>query len=287
LLCSNSTLFFNLKLVTPFNFDVVQAITTGYSPFGKAALSVNVYYVDGLLIDVGQSRMRKAILNFVKDLSVKQICVTHHHEDHTGNLVQIKSQFDVPVYGSAKCEQLMKNPPPISLPQKIYWGNRPAFNITALEKNELSTPNYTFKIIDIPGHAEDMIALYEASKGWLFSGDLYINSSIKYMLANESIAQQIKSIKKILQLDFDTLFCGHNFKAKNGKQKLKDKLQFLEWFYGQVCYWYYKQCSPKIILKKMKLNENRMMKVLSRGKLSQLNMIKSVIKDEQKKLKQS
>lgn len=273
-----------MKLVTPFTFDAVQAITTGYSPFGRAALSVNVYFVDGLLIDTGQSKMRKAILNFVKDLPVQQICVTHHHEDHTGNLVQIKKQFDVPIYGSAKCRELMKNPPPISLPQKIYWGNRPAFNITALKKDELLTPNYTFKIINIPGHAEDMIALYEASKGWLFSGDLYINSTIRYMLDNESIAQQIQSIKKVLKLNFDTLFCGHNFKAENGKQKLKDKLQYLEWFYDQVCYWYNKECKPEIILKKMKLMENRMIKMISKGKLSQLNMVKAVIRDEQGKL---
>jgi len=268
-----------LKLITPFTYNEVKAVTCGYSPFGKAALTVNVYFINGLLIDTGQSRMRKAIIDFVKPLPVQQIVVTHHHEDHTGNLKPIKALFNVPVYGSAKCSKLMKKPPAISLPQKIYWGNRPAFKITPLTSNTLPTTNYTFEIIDIPGHAADMIALFEPNKGWLFSGDLYVNTTIKYMLDNESIAQQIKSIKKVLQLDFDTLFCAHNFKAKNAKQKLKDKLQFLERFYAEVMHWHLKGYPPKIILQKMKLIEKNSIKIISNGKLSQLNMIEAVIRD--------
>lgn len=272
-----------MKIANPFTFYEVKAITCGYSPYGKPFLRVNVYFVDGLLIDAGQSKMRKAVVSFVKTLPVEKVCITHHHEDHTGNLVQIKKEFNVPIYGSAKCKVLMKKPPPISWPQKVYWGSRPAFDIIAFKGKELTTKNYTFKIIDVPGHAVDMIVLHEASKGWLFSADLYVNSTIKYMLANESIAQQIKSIKKILQLDFDTLFCAHNFQPKGGKQKLKDKLQFLEGFYNQVAHLYKQGNPPKSILKKMKLKEFNMLKILSEGNLSQLNMVNAVIKDEQEK----
>jgi len=272
-----------VRLSTISNFNEVKAICCGYSPFGKAVLSVNVYFVDGLLIDAGQSLMCKEVLNFTENLPIQQICVTHHHEDHTGNLTSITKQHKVPVYGSLKCKELMKAPPSISLPQKIYWGNRPAFNITAFKNDELKTPNYTFKIVNVPGHSKDMIALYEPSKGWLFSGDLYINDTIRYMLQEENIAQQIKSIKKVLQLSFDTLFCGHNFQPIKGKEKLKNKLKFLEYFYGEACHWHSKGYSPKAILKKMKLIENYAIKIISNGNLSQLNMVKSAIRDIQAK----
>jgi len=242
-----------LKLLTLSNFEDVKILTCGCNPFGKVFLKVSVYFVDGLLIDAGQTRMKNEIVDFVNTLSVEQICITHHHEDHTGNLRPIKQHFDVPVYGSLKCKELMRNPPPISLPQKVYWGNRPAFDIIPLKNRVVKTSKYTFQIIDIPGHSVDMIALYEASKGWLFSGDLYINSTIRYMLKEESIAWQIKSIKKVLQLDFGTLFCGHNFQPNGGKEKLKEKLLFLEQFYFEVTNWYKKGYSAKAIFKNDKI----------------------------------
>lgn len=268
-----------MQSVDSFNHQGVKGFRFGYHPILQPKLFVNVYFIDGLLIDTGQIHMQQAVLNCVKPLNVQQIYLTHHHEDHTGNAPTLKEYFSVKVFASPQCQQLMLAPPGISFIQKVIWGDRPAFDGIAVKTDFIETPHFKFQIIPVLGHAPDMTVLYEPNQGWLFSADLYVKSHISYFLYSESIAAQIKSIKQILQLDFGPMFCSHNPKLKNGRQALQKKLQFLEDFFGQVSDLHDKGYSIKEIFKKMGLIENYQLNFLSGGQLSQWNMVKSVIRD--------
>lgn len=270
-----------MKLSTSFIHDKIQAYKFGYHPISKPNLCVHVYFIDGLLLDTGQSRMKKEVVNVLSNLPVDQIFLTHHDEDHTGNVNNLQAQFDCPVYASSLCAELMKNPPKISPAQWVLWGPRPANTTIQVKHNYIQTPNYQFEIIPIPGHADDMVCLYERKEGWLFSADLWVNDYIRYFMDRESMKQQIESMKKVLQLDFDTLLCSHKPQLTNGKVQLQKKLQFMEEFYGQVATLYYRGKETKAILQEMGLKEDWPVRFLSKGKLSTLNMVKSVIRDEQ------
>ena len=124
-----------------------------------------------------------------------------------------------------------------------------------------------------------MVALYEPEKKWLFSADLYINSRISYFLKNESIRQQIQSIRKVLELDFDVMFCGHNPQLTKAKVKLGEKLNYLEGFVSKVSRFHGQGNSAKEILRCMNQKELTFLKVLSGGELSKINMVRSVIRD--------
>ena len=257
----------------------MQGFQFGKHRLGLTKLSVYLYFVDGLLIDTGQSLMRKQILEVTQQLPVEQIFITHHHEDHTGNIAAIKTQHPVEVLASPLCCELMKAPPPISFAQKITWGNRPPQpDLTPIE-NTLKTNHFSFQLIPIPGHATDMLALYEPNRKWLFSADLFISSYIDYFLESESMATQIASIKKVLALDFNEMFCNHKPLMENGREKLTKKLLFLENFFQKVAEWHGKGYSPEAIFKAMKLKENWAVRMLSGGTLSKLNMVRSVIRD--------
>lgn len=273
-----------MQISESFKHKNISAFKFGYAPFGKPNLYAHIYYIDGLLIDTGQSRMQKEILIEIKKLNVQQIYITHHHEDHTGNLIKLKNHFNCPAYSSALCKKIMENPPPISFAQKVFWGERPGSDILEIKENKITTDNYEFKIIPIPGHAVDMVALYEPNKKWLFSADLFVNSFIGYFMKEESVVEQINSIKKILELDFDVLLCSHNPQLKNGKEKLIKKLFFLERFYEQVAELYHAGNSAKQIQQRLKLKEYWQVRLMSGGALSRLNMVKAVIRDEENKL---
>lgn len=271
-----------MQLVEKFEHQGVKGFRFGYHPFFKPKLFVHIYFIDGLLIDTGQRRMQKSVLSHIAPLKVEQIYLTHHHEDHTGNVQALKDLFSVKVYGSRLCRQLMLAPPGISFIQKVVWGDRPAFEDIEVKTDYLQTDQFKFRIIATPGHATDMTVLYEPDQGWLFSADLYVHSRIGYFLKSESMAQQIESIKKVLQLDFGPMFCAHNPKITDGKDHLAKKLQFLEDFYGQVSGLYSKGYSIKEIFNKMSLKEYHQVKWLSGGQLSQWNMVQSVIRDVDK-----
>jgi len=266
-----------------FEHDGVKAYKFGYNPFGTPKLYVHVYYIDGLLIDTGQSRASREVLRQIGGLDVREIFITHHHEDHTGNLNRLQQHFNCPAYASETCCKLMKKPPKISLAQYIFWGNRPSNHQLIPHGASVSTDKYNFQIIPIPGHAVDMVALYEPNKKWLFCADLYVHHYINYFMRNESVSQQIHSIKGILELDFDVLFCAHNPQFSGGKALVEKKLIFFENFYAQVSELYGKGKTAKQIFKRLNFKENRYIKLLSQGNLSKMNMVKSVIRDIQNK----
>ena len=240
---------------------------------------VYIYYVDGLLIDTGQRNAESSILPETNKLDINQIFLTHYHEDHTGNVQAIHNQHNCPVYGSKRCSELMKDPPKISLAQKLSWGDRNAFNDIIPIEEEIKTKNFTFQILPIPGHAPDMVALYEPDKKWLFSADLYINSYISFFMDSESIAQQIASIRRVLELDFDIMFCSHNPKFKAPKASLNKKLSYLESTFEKVAQLHTQGYSDKEIFKAIGLKENRLAKIMSGGHLSKLNMVRAIIRD--------
>ena len=262
-----------------FTFEDIQGFSFGYHPFSRPKMIAHIYYVDGLLIDTGQRAMQKTILAETSQLPVEQIFITHHHEDHSGNVQALQEQFDCPVYASSKCIEMMKAPPPISFAQWMVWGNRPAFNGMLPQNEVLKTRQYTFHLIPVPGHAPDMVVLYEPERRWLFSADLYVHHYIGYMLLEESIWEQIHSIRRILDLDFDILLCGHNPQLKNGKVLLQKKLHYLEAFYRKVAALHQQNYSPEDIFKRLNLKENRNVKFLSGGKLSKINMVRSAVRD--------
>lgn len=268
-----------MREVTTFEYQQIKAFKFGYHPFTRPKLHVHIYFVDGLLIDTGQSRMQKDVISNLRHLEVNQIFISHHHEDHSGNIAEIHDLYKCPVFASPRCCELMQSPPKISFAQKMVWGDRPPFKEIRPVPNELKTKNYYFQVIPIPGHAEDMLALYEPNHKWLFSADLYINSYISYFLKDESMRKQMESMRSILKLDFETMFCSHNPKMTGGKAQVKKKLDYFESFFDQVSTYHQKGYGVNQIMKEMELKEQKLIKMLSGGMLSKANMVASAIRD--------
>ena len=268
-----------MKKVDISSYNGIQRFRFGYHPFGVPKLHVNVFWVDGLLIDTGQRRMRTSVLKTLKGLEVNQIFVTHHHEDHTGNLNQLVGYFKCPVWGSKRCAELMEKPPPISLPQWVFWGPNTSFKPIKFGTDYLETEQYRFEWIPISGHAEDMVALYEPNQGWLFSGDLFVYHYISYFLKEESMWTQIQSIKKVLTLDVEWFFCSHHSEFKLKKEELIRKLQYFETFFSRVALLSQRGYPAGKILEQMELRERWPIRIISNGRLSTINMVRSVLRD--------
>ena len=262
-----------------FKHEEVLGVKFGYHPIGNPKMFSHIYYIDGLLIDTGQSKAQSRVISETQKLDVEQIFITHFHEDHTGNIEQLMELHKCEVYASEECCQIMKDPPKLSSAQKLIWGDRERQNHLEPKYETIETSKFRFDIIPIPGHSPDMVALFEPNRQWLFSADLYINSYIGYFLKSESIVDQIKSTQKILKLDFKQMFCSHNPQLKNAKQQLTKKLNFLESFFDDVSSLHEKGYATQEIFRSLKLKENWLIRYLSGGSLSKLNMVKSAIRD--------
>ena len=274
-----------MKLFKTFQHQNILGIKAGYSPFGKPNLIAYCYFIDGLLIDTCGSRMKNEVTSTLFSLPIQQVFITHHHEDHCGNLTEIQQHFNCPTYAHPTSIKTLENPPSLSFPQWLFWGNYPKqFNLIP-KTDFIETSDYKFEIFYLPGHAVYMCCLYEPKNGWLFSADLYVSGYIKYFKQDESISVQIDSLKKVLQYDISVLLCGHRPQFKHCNKKLKSKLNFFENFYEQVAKLHHKGYSDAAILKAMQLKEMWYLRILSGGELSVINMIRSVIRDENNQTK--
>ena len=245
---------------------------------GIMSLSANAYVVDGLLIDSGPPRLQRQVVADLKELSIDQMVVTHHHEDHSGNLRPLQQHWNCPVYAHPRCVQIMAAPPAVSLPEHWLWGAHQAMPGIQAIGQQLETKQYCFEVYHTPGHAEDHICLHEPNEGWLFSGDLYVHHSIQYFVANEDLAAQMQSLRAMMALDFDYFFCGHSLHQTEGKARFQHKLNNFETFVQEAHHWQQQGLPPQQILKRMNHPERWFIRLTSGGWLSALNMVKAALK---------
>ena len=271
-----------MKRISKKSFEDVVYWKMGYAPLGEPSMFVHMYLIDGLLIDTGLPHLEQQVVKSLKKEQVTKIIVTHHHEDHSGNITAIKQAKDIEAWGSPKCSEILKKPPRVSPAQWITWGQNKKADVLPLDNTlAIVTEHFSFQIIETPGHAVDHICLYEPNKGWLVSGDIYVHDYIKVFMREESIYQQVQSIDRLLTLDFDVMFCGHNPQFQKAKERLQAKKIFLQEFFEKVKIAFERGQNQTEIMKTMNIKEDRWIKTLSLGRLSRLNMVRSVIRDLQ------
>ena len=258
-------------------FGPVNAFELGWSPVGRPIMTVHLYIIGRVMIDTGLRHMRGAACAVARRHGVRAVLLTHYHEDHSGNAAAIKERLDIPVYASPLTCRKMEHPTRIFPYQHLMWGT--ADPLTPAPLPEVFNENgFSFVPIHTPGHSKDHTVFLEPREGWLFSGDLYLSDRIKYFRADENIADQIKSLRRVLAYDFNTLFCAHRPEIVNGRQSLTRKLDYLENFYGSVAQLAGQGMDQDRIMRQLRLKEVLSIKLMCFGNVSMKNMVRSVIK---------
>jgi glyoxylase-like metal-dependent hydrolase (beta-lactamase superfamily II) len=269
-----------MNIVKIEQFGDIEAIKLGYGPVGPPFMSVYFYILDGLVIDTGQRHMQKTAIELLGGKKLHRILLTHHHEDHSGNAAAISKHHHIEAFGHPLTVQKMATAFRILPYQHFIWGKSEKISLLPLGP-AVESNRYKLVPVHTPGHSKDHTVFLERTNGWLFSGDLYLGQRIKFFRADEKIYDQIQSLKKVITLDFDALFCAHNPCPQNGKSKLKQKLQFLEDIVGQVQRLKTMGLSPKAIFKRMDSGNDKWIKLMTMGNVSFGNMLRSAHRSEE------
>lgn len=198
---------------------------------GRFNMGINttfiVYRIGETLIDAGPSNQWKSVKEGLKDQQIKQLLITHHHEDHSGNAQNIADLYDIlpfaPELGRDKIRTGYKTP----VMQKIIWGSPQPAQTQPLNNDLTLSDGSPIVLVHTPGHAKDLTCLFFPAQKYLFSGDMYISKSMKYMRIDENLQQLIDGLHKLLALDFEILFCPHNGIVEQGRDALQGKLDNL------------------------------------------------------------
>ena len=260
-------------------FGEIEAIKLGYGPISPPFMSVYLYILDGLVLDTGQRHMQKTVIELLDEKKLQQILLTHHHEDHSANASAICGHHHIEAFGHPLTVEKMAAGFRILPYQRFIWGRSETIGLSPLGP-VVESNRYKLVPVHTPGHSKDHTVFWEETNGWLFAGDLYLGQRIKFFRSDENIFDQIESLKKVLKLDFDALFCAHNPCPQKGKSKLKQKLQFLEDIVGQVQKLKDMGINHKAIFKRMDSGQDKWVKLMTMGNVSFVNMLRSAYQSD-------
>ena len=208
----------------------VHGFRTGRFDFGINTTFI-IYRIGTTLIDAGPTNQWSTIKRVLKPLNIDTLLITHHHEDHSGNANRISKLKKLTPYAPALGQAKLAKGYPTPLIQKLIWGSPLKVETQTLPDqliiNQDSASETEVIAIPTPGHAKDLTCLFFPEQKYLFSGDMYISKSLKYLRIDENLTQLIQSLRKLIALDFEILFCPHRGIVEEGKKALQEKLENL------------------------------------------------------------
>jgi len=148
-----------------------------------------------VVIDPGDADAVKNALSQQR-LTLAGILITHHHGDHTGGVVELINEWNVPVYGPAN-ELIPGNPTKVSEGMVIRFGQL----------------GLQFSIMDVPGHTEGHIAYVGHNS--LFCGDTLFSGGCGRLLGGTA-PQLWQSLRRLGSLPGETkVYCTHEYTVGN------------------------------------------------------------------------
>ncbi|XP_027340289.1 probable hydroxyacylglutathione hydrolase 2, chloroplastic isoform X2 [Abrus precatorius] len=135
-----------------------------------------------------------------KNRNLTYILNTHHHHDHTGGNVELKTKYGAKVIGSGADKARI-----------------PGIDIYLNDGDKWMFAGHEVRVMDTPGHTQGHISFYFPGSGAIFTGDTLFSLSCGKLFEG-SPQQMLSSLKKIMSLPDDTyIYCGHEYTLSNTK----------------------------------------------------------------------
>lgn len=189
---------------------------------------VQIYLLGDTLLDTGPPNQWKPMMKFLQDNPPRQILLTHHHEDHAGNVKRIAKFAGSRAYISGGKDNPLARGFSIKPYQHVIWGRPEKFSAAEIPEEIFTSNGHRLIPIKTPGHSPDHTAFFEPDRKWLFSGDLYVGARPYLFRSDENLGEEIIALQKLLELDFEGLFCGHMGFFADGRKRIETKLAYLE-----------------------------------------------------------
>lgn len=205
--------------------------------WGSGILGANIYLIvdSGVtLVDTGFKGRLRGVADSLHSIGhtlsdVERIIITHHHFDHTGNLPELKELTSAKVVAHAKDAPYIDGTLPQPGLQRPAWLRKylasldwsrmfmPVMVDVVVEDGDILPLHGGARIIHTPGHTPGSICLWFEHKKVLIVGDLLANRfglRLPSLMFTVDITQEVRSINKILGLDFEVICFGHGHPIK-------------------------------------------------------------------------
>ena len=210
----------------------VTAIRMARALLGRPLVWTAAYWVDGLLIDSGPHCTGHELVRILQNVTVRQIVLTHAHEDHTGGVAALRVRFpQAVVYAAQRALPLLSDPALLHMQRyrRLLWGTpAPISDVVPLESvdNRVCTDSYGFRVIETPGHSREHISLFESTQRWLFSGDAFQSGRDKVWAPEFDLFGVMGSLRTLASLHPERIFPGSGQVRRTPLPELHEKIGY-------------------------------------------------------------
>jgi glyoxylase-like metal-dependent hydrolase (beta-lactamase superfamily II) len=188
---------------------------------------------DSIVIDTGFGWARNALSATLKELAldrtIKFVINTHYHEDHVGNNDLFAQLTKAPILAHRDAIAEIRFPYEHAWYRRFLFGPSETVEIQDLSA-KICTAQTVLEVIETPGHCPGHVCLFEPTRRWLFSGDLFISAKLDSQLADADGPLWIESLDRVIALQPECMFDGHGtilIGADIVLEQLGNKRQFL------------------------------------------------------------
>ncbi|MFH1137625.1 MAG: MBL fold metallo-hydrolase [Pseudomonadota bacterium] len=261
-------------------FGPVRQFMMGRDFWGRTVYVTSAYLVDGLLIDSGPAHEETRFVEALRPFTVEKIVNTHSHEDHIGANARLARSRGVGILAHAAALPVLADPRrhlPLKPYQKILWGlPRPSQGAVLPERVE--TDSYCFQVIHTPGHSPDHVCLFEASRGWLFTGDAYVGGRDQVLRADYDIRGVLGSLRKMAELPLEVMFAASGSVKEKPLGAIREKISYLEELGEKIRDLFRQGLTNKEINRKL-FGPEKVIRYYTQGHFSGKNLVRSFLED--------
>ena len=247
---------------TEWKFSTVRSRLIGYT--ASAFLTD-----DGILVDTGIPASRGALAALLDAHAVRAVMVTHHHEDHAGN-VALVAQRGIPLWLPEATVPLVRRVAPIGFYRRFTW----------TPMLPLVTPVVPFtpdrlQPVFTPGHSADHHAFFDAATRTLYAGDLFLGVKVRILHHDEDPWVLMDSLERAAALEPLRMFDAHRGLVPDAAAALRAKVAWTRDYIAQITDRITRGDTDRQILHEL-LGGESLTGLASRGEYSRRNFVSVV-----------
>jgi glyoxylase-like metal-dependent hydrolase (beta-lactamase superfamily II) len=257
--------------VEPVETDVIRlrcrswrGVAVGYD--------VSAYVMRGVLVDTGFPRVSAEFVAAVRGMGLRGAVVTHWHEDHSGSTPALAAA-GMPMALDPRCEVMLRAQPAVALYRSQIWGRTP----------RLVAPVAPFdpaplQLLTTPGHTADHQVVWDAERGIVASGDLFLGVKVRVAHEHESPRMLVESLRRVAALEPRLLLDAHRGPLTNVAPLLRAKIDWMEEVMGEILALSRAGAAEREIRQRV-LGSEDLVGWASFGEYSKLAFVRAVLKD--------